>query len=446
VSDPSTLSLLPPEPRKVRALAVAVTAGFDRGAEARVDDGALTVGSGEAASLRLTDPTVSRYHVEFEACADGVVIRDLRSTNGTRVAGMRVREVVVAGPTEVQVGRTTLRLTAGDERALPPSAGPRAYGRLLGASAPIQAVYARLERAAPTTVPVLITGESGTGKELAARALHETSPRAQGAFEVVDCGGLPPTLIESELFGHERGAFTGAVGEREGAFERADGGTVFLDELGELPLELQPKLLRVLAEGEVRRVGASRVRKVDVRLVAATNRDLRVEVNAARFRADLYYRLAVINVRMPALRERLDDLAILVPALLERIHRERRLARPREPDAALYENLARYAWPGNVRELRNYLEQWAVMEGADAPGDELAAVGARGAEVDFSEYLALPIRDAKAQLLERFENAYVRLMLGETRGNVAEAARRSGIDRRSLFRTIRRLGLRDDQE
>jgi len=294
-------------------------------------------------------------------------------------------------------------------------------------------------------VPVLITGESGTGKELAARALHESSSRANGPFEVVDCGGLPPTLIESELFGHERGAFTGAVGEREGAFERADGGTVFLDELGELPLELQPKLLRVLAEGEVRRLGAAKVRKVDVRVVAATNRDLRVEVNAARFRADLYYRLAVIQVRMPALRERLDDLPLLVPALLERIHRERRLSTAWSPDAAMYERLARYPWPGNVRELRNHLEQWAVLEGAAAPGDDHGPVSA-GDDAGFREYLGLPLREAKSLLIERFENAYLRLMLAETKGNVAEAARRSGVDRRSLFRTIRRLGLRSNEE
>jgi len=446
-SDP-TRELSPQSLPLVRGVRAEVLSGFDRGASARSGDGPLTVGTAEGAHLALNDPTVSRYHLECEPQRDAVLVRDLGSTNGTFLRTMRVREVLIAEPTDFTLGRTVVRVTPEDPRApsLPPAAR-RAFGGLLGRSAVMAAVYATLERAAPSTVSVLVTGESGTGKELVARSLHQGSARAAKPFETVDCGGLAPTLIEAELFGHERGAFTGAVGEREGAFERADGGTLFLDELGELPLEVQPKLLRALGEGEVRRVGGKKARKVDVRVIAATNRDLRVEVNAGRFRADLFYRLAVIRVRMPPLRERLEDLPVLVPALLERIARERGVAHPLAPDEDLYERLGRYAWPGNVRELRNYLEQWAILQQPIAPGeggDEAPAEAASGDDVLFATYLSMPLREAKALMMERFEQAYLRLMLDETGGNVAEAARRAGVARRTMFRTIRRVGMRDD--
>ncbi|MEZ4410237.1 MAG: sigma 54-interacting transcriptional regulator [Polyangiales bacterium] len=438
------------QPTVVRAVRVEVISGLDVGASARSADAPLTVGTAEGAHLTLTDPSVSRYHLECEPLRDAVLLRDLGSTNGTSLRSMRVREVLITEPTELSLGHTVVRVTPEAPRALsvPPSAAS-SFGRLLGASEAMQAVYATLERCAPTSVPVLVTGESGTGKELVARSLHEASPRASKPFEIVDCGGLPPTLIEAELFGHERGAYSGAVGEREGAFERANGGTVFLDELGELPLEVQPKLLRALGEGEVRRLGGSKVRKVDVRVIAATNRDLRVEVNAKRFRADLFYRLAVIRVRMPPLRDRLDDLPILVPALLSRIGRERGVAQAVEASDELYERLSRYAWPGNVRELRNYLEQWAVLRQPLPPGEGEEATGAGPSDGDdalFGQYLTMPLREAKLLMLERFEQAYLRLMLDQTGGNVAEAARRAGVARRTLFRTIRRVGLRDEAE
>jgi DNA-binding NtrC family response regulator len=288
---------------------------------------------------------------------------------------------------------------------------------------------------------VLITGESGTGKELAARAVHAASPRASKPFEVVDCGGLPPTLVESELFGHERGAFTGAVSEREGAFERADGGTLFLDELGELPLEVQPKLLRVLGEGEVRRVGGKKTKKVDVRVVAATNRDLRREINVGQFRGDLYYRLAVIQVRMPALRERLDDLPSLVMALFERILKDRGVQAEIDLDEDFWTPLATYAWPGNVRELRNYLEQLLILRVAP-PLEGASDVAERAPGALLEGLDQLPWHNAKSELIERFERQYISTLLAQTHGNIAEAARRAGVDRGTLFRTIRRLGLK----
>jgi two-component system, NtrC family, response regulator GlrR len=422
---------------------VEVISGPDAGATAASEDGRLTVGSGEGPTLRLSDPTVSRFHVELEATEDGIAIRDLGSTNGTLLGTATIREIVVREPVQLELGRTRIKLITGNERTTLALSGATSFGALLGSSPAMRSMYTALERAAPTNAPVLVTGESGTGKELAARAIHAASPRAEQTFEVVDCGGLPPTLIESELFGHEKGAFTGAVGEREGAFERADGGTLFLDELGELPLELQPKLLRVLGEREVRRVGARNTRKVDVRVVAATNRDLRREVNAGRFRADLFYRLAVIQVRMPPLRDRLEALPLLARGLLQAIGRERGVdVKDVELDAALWQ----HTWPGNVRELRNYLEQLVILKVPPALGAFEPAPEAGSGEGALSSGLEkLPLTTAKNELLARFERQYVTRLLEQTKGNVAEAARLSGVNRATLFRMIRRYGLREGE-
>ncbi len=426
---------------------VEVVAGPNVGAWTLASEGRATVGTADDVTLRLSDPTVSRYHVEFEATHEGIAARDLGSTNGIFFGHVALREARITATTDLRIGQSVVRLVVDGSRSQVPLSSQSSFGPLLGASPSMRRVYATLERAAPTTVPVLILGESGTGKELAARAVHGASSRAQRPLEVVDCGGLPPTLVESELFGHERGAFTGAVGEKEGAFERADGGTLFLDELGEMPLEVQPKLLRALGEGEIRRVGGRKSRKVDVRVIAATNRDLRREVNAGRFRADLYYRLAVIQVRMPPLRERLEDLPLIVPSMIERIRRERRVPGAPMADAELMDLLARHTWPGNVRELRNYLEQYVVLK--EAPPfehDESPPTNADGDSVNaLVEGLdALPLRAAKTELTERFERRYLTRLLAETGGNVAEAARRAGVDRGTVFRTLRRTGMRDD--
>ncbi len=423
-----------------------VISGPNAGLSAVSEDGRLTIGTADGCSLRLSDPTVSRFHAELEATPQGIALRDLGSTNGTTIGSTLVRDVIVRGALDIDVGRTKLRLQIRGERSQIPTENQSTLCAMLGGSAPMRAVFHAIKRAAPTTAPVLITGESGTGKELAARAVHECSPRASKPFEVVDCGGLPPTLIEAELFGHERGAFTGASYEREGAFERAEGGTIFLDELGELPLELQPKLLRVLGESEIRRVGGKKTKRVDVRVVAATNRDLRREVNAGRFRADLYYRLAVIHVRMPALRDRLDDLPLLVRGLLEGISKQRSIDAVIEPDMALLERLSKHDWPGNVRELRNYLEQLLILQVAPALKSE-AAPGSNpdSSAPGFEGLLDLPLRSAKNELIERFEKHYILRLLEQSDGNVAEAARRAGVDRVTLFRTIRRYGLRGDE-
>jgi DNA-binding NtrC family response regulator len=424
--------------------ALEVIEGPDAGTTTAAREGKLTVGSAEAVDLRLGDKTVSRYHAELCASEAGIVLRDLGSTNGTRLAGVSVREVVLDGDAEIRFGASKVRLRLGRRHADVPASEETSFGELIGASAAMRHAYALLARAAPTTAPVLLTGESGTGKELAARALHGASDRREAPFEVVDCGGLPATLIESELFGHDRGAFTGATSDRQGAFERADGGTLFLDELGELPLELQPKLLRALGEHEVRRLGASHVRKVDVRVVAATNRDLRREVNDGRFRADLYYRLAVIQIHLPALRERVEDLPLLVHSLLARIAADRGVPIILEPDPELLAAFGRHRWPGNVRELRNHLEQLVILHTVPALPDvaDASLPASSSAPPLFETLRRLPLRGAKEQLLEAFERDYLAWLLADTSGNVAEAARRAGVDRGTLFRTIRRHGMK----
>ena len=437
---------------------VRVVTGPDAGQEAQSVEGRLSVGTAEGAVLRLTDPTVSRYHVDFEATTQGVVVRDLGSTNRTLLNEVSIREVAVTRDVELEVGRSRIRVKFDVERATVSAPLNSEFGSLIGQSTAMKMVFAALERTAATNAPVLVTGESGTGKELAARAIHQASSRSAGPFEVVDCGGLPGSLIESELFGREG---DGSDAEREGAFERAEGGTLFLDELGDLPLALQPKLLRALGEGEIRRVGGARSKQVNVRIVASTNRDLRRHVNSGQFRADLYYRLAVIQIRMPPLRERLEDMSLLVRSLLTDIAEDRNLEVHIEPDTALIEALSRHSWPGNVRELRNYLEQLVILRtapdlGADgdaskgkamadavpaAPGEAGLTSGGVGADA-FEALQRLPLRMAKAELLERFERHYVTQLLQATGGNVAEAARRASVDRVTLFRTIRRYGLK----
>jgi len=294
-------------------------------------------------------------------------------------------------------------------------------------------LFALAQQVASADVTVLIEGETGTGKDALAEAIHQSGPRAKGPLVVVDCGAVPPNLFESELFGHEKGAFTGADRARAGCFEEADGGTLFLDEIGELPLPLQPKLLRVLESREVRRVGGSAQRKVNVRVVAATNRDLREEVNRGSFRQDLYFRLEVMRLRVPPLRERMED----VPVLAEHFRRAARADAPALSEDLL-RHFANHPWPGNVRELRNAVERAVVLH--DAPALAAAAVEATGTEMAVD--LRVPFKDAKNALTDAFERSYLKAMLASTGGNVSEASRRADIDRVYLLKLLKKHGLR----
>ena len=405
-----------------------VVRGPDTGASVRLESEETTVGTGAGATLVLTDATVSRHHVSLQALADGWLVTDLDSTNGTRLDGRRIRAAYVAPGDKIQLGATTLRLEA-DKRAVDLALSERgSFGRLIGKSIAARRLFALLERVAPETATVLLSGETGSGKDLAAEALHEAGPRAAGPFVVVDCGALVNNLLESELFGHEKGAFTGAVSARAGAFEQADGGTLFLDEIGELPRDLQPKLLRVLERREIRRIGAIEPRAVDVRILAATNRDLKVAVNQGLFREDLFHRINVVSIRVPPLRERMDD----VPLLAEHLWREQ-TGDPHEvlPDALRSAFLA-YHWPGNVRELRNKVERAAMLVRAGRYTDALSGIGEVRLDAPF------PFREAKAAAIESFERTYLKALLERARGNISEAARIAAMDRVHLTRLVQK--------
>jgi DNA-binding NtrC family response regulator len=294
-----------------RRFRLTVLEGPDAGRACGPEGDRATVGSAPGADLVLTDRTVSRVHFEIGVSAEGFLLRDLGSTNGTYLEGYRVREVFLRDGARLGVGQTLIEFGLDEREREVELSAQHTFGPLAGADPSMRRLFATLTRIAPTDATVLIEGETGTGKELVAQAIHQHSRRRDGPFVVVDASSLPATLIESELFGHEKGAFTGATLAKAGAFEEADGGTVFLDELGELPLELQPKLLRVLEAREVRRIGSAHApRRVDVRVIAATNRDLRRLINQGLFRADLYYRLAVVSVLLPPLRERPGDIPL----------------------------------------------------------------------------------------------------------------------------------------
>jgi DNA-binding NtrC family response regulator len=400
----------------------------------------VVIGSENSADLVLTDGAVSRFHCELVIDGGRVHVRDLGSRNGTTVDGVGVIDAVLHAGALLGVGRTQIRFDpGGDHVRIPLSAGER-FGVMVGRSTPMRAVFALLERAAASDATVLLTGETGTGKEAAAESLHLSSPRRDGPFIVIDCGAIPPNLLEAELFGHEKGAFTGAASARAGAFEAAGGGTIFLDEIGELALDLQPKLLRALERHEVKRIGANEHVTVDVRIIAATHRDLRAEVNARRFRADLYYRLAVVEVSLPPLRERPDDLPLVVEHLLAQASPAQR---SELTASSFLAHLAAHRWPGNVRELRNYLDRCLALgvDLAPSPSVEGAAAGEPStapAGVDAS----VPLREAREAATRRFERAYLDDLLRHHGDNLAAAARVAGVDRAHLYRLLWKHGLK----
>jgi len=428
--------------RMLRRIVLEVVEGEQAGTVFRSEEARVALGSHPSNALILADPTVSRFHLELTVSADGVRIRDLASRNGTFVDGVRVFDALLHEGARVRLGGVVLRFASGEQDLQIALSKQVRFGDLLGESEAMRGVFDLLARCASSDSTILIEGETGTGKEGAAEAIHTESARKDRPFVVVDCGAIPVNLIESELFGHEKGAFTGAASRHLGAFEQADGGTIVLDEIGELPTDLQPKLLRVLEQKTIRRLGGSERRSVDVRIVAATNRDLRHEVNEGRFRSDLYYRLSVVKVVLPPLRERLLDLPILTRSLLERMGaNESQLARFSAPE--MIERLSHGHWPGNVRELRNYLERCLVLDTA-APVGEIeakpspAAPMAAAPDVD----LSLSYPEARRRALSIFEHAYLSALLDKHGGNVSQAAREAGVERVYLHRLLRRSELR----
>jgi transcriptional regulator with PAS, ATPase and Fis domain len=322
---------------------------------------------------------------------------------------------------------------------------PIHFSGMVGRSAPMRALFSLLKRAAAAEATVLIEGETGTGKEASADAIHTHSRRRDGPFVVVDCGAVPPQLLESELFGHERGSFTGATTARRGAFEAASGGTIFLDEIGELGLDLQPKLLRAIERRHIKRIGSTSYTKVDVRVVAATNRSLKGEVAAQRFRSDLFYRLAVIEIILPPLRERLSDLPLLVDNILEVLGATSspEIDALRSPD--FLSVLSRYRWPGNIRQLRNYLERCVALgDMTTPPGTDTVPPPAKTVEAGAEDPIDLtqPLRVARDACVARFERRYLEALLARHNNNVSGAARAAGVDRIHFYRMLWKHGLR----
>jgi transcriptional regulator with PAS, ATPase and Fis domain len=392
------------------------------------------IGSHPLNDLVIDDPTVSRFHCEVRLGPEGAEARDLSSLNGTLVDGVPVGAAFLRSGSLLRVGNAVLRFDLGTgENPILLSQEER-FGSLVGASVPMRAAFALLERAAASDATVLLEGETGTGKGQAAQSIHAASSRREKPLVVVDCATIPASLIESELFGHEKGAFTGADQKRAGAFETASAGTLFLDEIGELPAELQPKLLRVLEDRSYRPVGSNAVRRAEARVIAATNRDLRAEVNAGRFRADLYFRLAVVKIHLPPLSRRLEDMPLLAAQLLGALGasaaQKAGLLTPR-----FTAHLASGAWPGNVRELRNYLERCLVL-GSVLPVTEDGEVAARTPD------LRRPWEEARKRAMEDFEQRYVEALLERHGGKVPAAARAAELDPKYLYKLIQKHKLR----
>ena len=359
------LSMAGQKPLILKKTRFVVSKGKDKGKEIVLQKPLVTIGTLSENDLTLTDPTVSRSHAVVEEKADGYALRDLNSTNGTFLDGVRIREGYLAAGAVIRLGQTEVTFSPMEERIETVRSSLDRFGKLIGASTPMREVFGILERVAPTDIAVLIQGETGTGKELAARAIHSHSRRTEKPFIVFDCGAVAPTLIESELFGHEKGAFTDAVKSRQGAFELAHGGTLFLDEIGELPHSMQAKLLRFLQEGELQRLGSNQAIRVDVRVIAATNSDLERLVTEGRFREDLYYRLAVFPIQLDPLRLRREDIEPLSNHFLREFCQEGQTSlKTLSPEASRV--LERHAWPGNVRELKQVIER-AIILSEDEP-------------------------------------------------------------------------------
>ncbi|MEO6952562.1 MAG: sigma 54-interacting transcriptional regulator [Polyangia bacterium] len=389
----------------------------------------VRIGTSPANDLVLGDPHASRFHCELRLTDDGYLLRDLGSTNGTRVGAVEVKEALLHPGATVEVGETKIRFLADEGRPdeIAASKSER-FGDVLGHSVRMREVFGVLEKIAPTELTVLLAGETGTGKDVTARALHARSTRARGPFVVFDCAAVAPTLIESELFGHVKGAFTGATSDTQGAFERAHGGTLLLDEIGELALELQPKLLRALEQRTVRPVGGAREIPVDVRIIAATHRNLDRAVKQGTWRQDLFFRLSVVTIELPPLRQRIEDLALLVDGILA----------PRSMHAApeTLRIFERYDWPGNVRELRNVVDSAAALAGSPVlEPRHLVFFTPRRSDESLSDL------DLAGKSLQTIERAAIVQTLERCKGNKTRAAKTLGISTSTLYEKVKKYDI-----
>jgi transcriptional regulator with GAF, ATPase, and Fis domain len=438
------ISSLEPPVLSMQSYRLEMLRGPDVGQTWELQPQETRVGKGSENDVVIVDATVSRNHFVLVHTPEGFLVRDQGSTNGTYLEGARVVEAYARPGMEIRAGEVILRLKPVQEGVSIQPSGEPTFGNLVGESAPMRKIFAMLERVAPTDATVLIVGETGTGKGAVARAVHEHSKRTDRPFVTIDCGAISHTLIESELFGHEKGSFTGAIHQRRGALEMCKGGTLFIDELDDLPLEVQPKLLRALDEREICRVGSNKPLKLDLRVVAATKKDLRVEVAEGRFREDLYFRLSIVTVPLPPLRDRLEDLPALANLFLEGDNTWDRLPRN------FRERLLAYHFPGNVRELRNLLERASYLEGFDSldpttfPTD-LPGHPSMDTEFRLTADYMKPFKEAKEALIERFEREYLKRLLGRNSNKIARAAREAKIDRKYLYMLLDKHSIKLDE-
>jgi DNA-binding NtrC family response regulator len=440
-----------------------VTQVGGRAREHVFDKAIVTIGAMEDNDLVVSDDTVSRYHCRIVQEDTGYVLVDLGSTNGTFINRVRIREAYLKPGCTIGLGNTEVKFHSADEKVEIVPSRKEKLGRMVGRHVKMRELYAVLEKIAPTATTVVIEGETGTGKEVVAQTIHELSTRASGPIMVFDCGAVPDNLIESELFGHEKGSFTGAIMTRQGLFEMAHGGTLFLDELGELPLDLQPKLLRALEQREIRRVGSNKPIKVDVRIIAATNRNLEDEVRAGRFRQDLFYRLSVVRVFLPPLRERVEDVPLLIKHFLEASYNKRAdgVVKVTGLSRAAMDLLQAYKWPGNVRELVNTVEravsfaEGEMIEPRDLPetvrGEESAPRRPNSASTPAQALADVDstFKDAKERWVSSFERDYILQLLKKNKGNISHAAREADIDRKYFRKLMRKYAIEgggDDDE
>ncbi|HRC56387.1 MAG TPA: sigma 54-interacting transcriptional regulator [Kofleriaceae bacterium] len=438
-----------------RSFRFRVVGGPDEGLTHVLDRGTTMVGTHTDNDVVLQDNTVSRYHLEIRTRREGIEIRDLDTTNGTKHGDVRIGQIVLAGSARLRLGKHTEVNIEPIDQSVDLGDWPHDhFGNAVGTAPKMRALFALLHRVALTDTTVLLLGETGTGKEALAEAIHRNSRRSEGPFIVVDCGSIPKELIGSELFGHVRGAFTGASSDKQGLIEASNHGTLFFDEIGELALDLQPQLLRVLDRRQVRRIGENRSIDVDIRVIAATHRDLRAMVRAGQFREDLYYRMAVVTAFVPPLRERKGDIPMLAQHFVQRMGRG---ALPLS-DRLLGE-LTRHDWPGNVRELRNVVERAMSLGEAGLddmqgqPGQGMPGISGLDDSLDVestapgsaparhSDVLELPFKEAKAALVEAFERDYLQALLARHRGNISRAAAEAGIDRNYIHRLVKKYNL-----
>jgi transcriptional regulator with GAF, ATPase, and Fis domain len=421
---------------------IAVLEGPSAGRRIETAGKPVRVGTASDNVFVLNDDMVSRHHCEIVPTDTGVVVRDAGSTNGTFLGAVRLTEASFSEPFCLRVGSTILSITPVAGTVDLERSTAHRFGDMLGRSNCMRELFADLIRLSPSDASVLIEGETGTGKELVADSIHRASPRAESPYVVFDCSAVAPTLVESELFGHERGAFTGAVSQRAGVFEQAHGGTIFLDELGELPKDLQPKLLRVLEKRELRRVGSNKTIPIDVRVLAATNRNLMAEVERGNFREDLFFRVSTTHVYVPPLRDRLDDLPVLTSHFLSKASPPRSLD---EIPAHILEMFRAHRWPGNVRELQNAVQRLLLtperpldrpVYRPDPPTSTPEAIDAEPAATQLQ-----PLRIARREASDEFERSYLKQLLGRTGGNIRRGAAIAEVSRQMIQRLMRRHGL-----